>query len=461
VTAPLPVPELSLLPVQSHRTRDNSILYGVTALLLFSALAFGGRDVWALFIFQAAAAVLLAAWIATRVQSNQFVVLSSPLFRPMLAFGTLLCIQLVPRASAYWHATYSQVLLFISYGIICFLIPQTLKSNRQLRVIAKTLIIFGTSVAVFAVVQNLGSPHKLYWLFTPRFGGWIYGPYVNHNHYAGLMEMLFPIPLVFAFSRFAHRRESLWAATASAFMAATIFLSGSRGGMIACFAQLTVFILFICRENRNRRVALFLGAFLLAMLGVIAWTGGHEVTARISTLDADTRSDLATNVRLQIDRDVLKMVRERPVLGWGQGTFADVYPRFRSFYTDFEVNAAHNDFLQVLAETGIAGFAVMVWFLVITIRLGVHKTGKWSSNTNGAVSVAALVGISGIMVHSLVDFNMQIPANAALFYSLCTVAAMEPRFRTHHRGERKMVLNCERQPVPETSLQNHDLAASQ
>jgi O-antigen ligase len=244
-------------------------------------------------------------------------------------------------------------------------------------------------------------------------------------------------------------------------MAATIFLSGSRGGMIACFAQLTVFILFICRENRNRRVALFLGAFLLAMLGVIAWTGGHEVTARISTLDADTRSDLATNVRLQIDRDVLKMVRERPVLGWGQGTFADVYPRFRSFYTDFEVNAAHNDFLQVLAETGIAGFAVMVWFLVITIRLGVHKTGKWSSNTNGAVSVAALVGISGIMVHSLVDFNMQIPANAALFYSLCTVAAMEPRFRTHHRGERKMVLNCERQPVPETSLQNHDLAASQ
>ena len=462
MTAPLPLPELPppSLETISRRSRDSFIFYGVTVLLFFTVLAFGGRDAWSLFILQASAATLAALWIIFTQPSNLIGVLSSPLFRPMLAFGAILCIQLLPRASAYWHATYWQSLLFVSYGIICFLIAQTLKSNRQLRIIAKALTIFGTSVALFAVIQNLSSPHKLYWVLTPRFGGWIYGPYVNHNHYAGLMEMLFPIPLVFALSRFAHRRERLLAASASAFMAATIFLSGSRGGMIACCVQLTVFILFVCKENRNRTVALFLGAFLLAMLGVIAWTGGHEVTARISTLDADTQSDLATNVRLQIDRDILRMVRERPVLGWGQGTFADVYPRFRSFYTDFEVNAAHNDFLQVLAETGVAGFAVMVWFLVIAIRSAMRKTGKWSSNTNGAVSVAALVGISGILVHSLVDFNMQIPANAALFYSLCTVAAMEPRFRTHHRGHYKIALNYEAQTVSESNSAFH-VAASE
>jgi hypothetical protein len=66
----------------------------------------------------------------------------------------------------------------------------------------------------------------------------------------------------------------------------------------------------------------------------------------------------------------------------------------------------------------------------------VRKSSKWTSNLNGAVSVAAIVGICGILVHSLVDFNIQVPANAALFYSLCTVAAMEPRFKTHRRMRR-------------------------
>jgi hypothetical protein len=61
---------------------------------------------------------------------------------------------------------------------------------------------------------------------------------------------------------------------------------------------------------------------------------------------------------------------------------------------------------------------------------------------NGAVAVAAILGISGILVHSLVDFNMQIPANAALLYSLCTIAAMEPRFRSHRRTHRHLEAGC-------------------
>jgi O-antigen ligase len=86
-----------------------------------------------------------------------------------------------------------------------------------------------------------------------------------------------------------------------------------------------------------------------------------------------------------------------------------------------------------LAETGIIGFGIMIWLLVVTVRNALRKSAKWTSNLNGAVAVTALLGISGILVHSLVDFNMQIPANAAIFYSLCTIAAMEPRFKTHRR----------------------------
>ena len=60
-----------------------------------------------------------------------------------------------------------------------------------------------------------------------------------------------------------------------------------------------------------------------------------------------------------IDRDCLRMWREKPFLGWGLGTFPIVYPQFRSFYTTFFVNQAHNDYLQLLSELGVPGFLLI------------------------------------------------------------------------------------------------------
>ena len=439
MTAPLPLPQLPLdpiVPASARSPRSSRILFSVAGLLMFCPLAFGAVDASGLFILQAGSTVLFVIWALGQMRSSRVNIRWSPLFPPMIAFAGLMCIQLLPGVSAYWHATFSQLLLYVSYGILCFLLLQTLTRSREVRTLGTALAIYGSAVALFAVMQNLSAPTKLYWLRTPRFGGWIYGPYVNHNHYAGLMEMLIPVPLVFAFSRFGNQRERWIAASAAAFMAATIFLSGSRGGMIAFVLEIGVFLALVFRERQKQNIAILLGAFLLISLAMIVWTGGAEVKTRIATFASDKHSDLATDIRLQIDRDIPHMFRQRPALGWGQGTFADVYPRFRSFYTDSVVNAAHNDFLQVLAETGVLGFGIMIWFLVITVRHALRKSSQWTSNLNGAVSVVALLGISGILVHSLVDFNMQVPANAALFYSLCTVAAMEPRFKTHRRTHR-------------------------
>ncbi len=454
MTAPLPLPEPPLQaaePKPAPLLRDSRILYCISALLMFCPLAFGAVEPWAVFILQASSAILLAGWILNRLRSQQLSIRWNPLFAPMIAFMALICIQLVPGVSAYWHATYSQLLRFVAYGIVCFLIVQTLTRHRQIRKIGRSLTIFGVSLAIFAVLQNLSSPNKLYWLRTPRFGGWIYGPYVNHNHYAGLMEMLAPMPLVYAFSRFAHRRDRWIAVSAAAFMAATIFLSGSRGGMIAFSVQIAIFVIFVLRDKQRSNVAVLLTAFLLVLIGVTVWTGARELKARLATLSSDKHSDLSSDVRWKIDSDVLRMWWQRPALGWGQGTFAEVYPRFRSFYTDLLVNAAHDDFLQVLAETGIAGFAVTIWFLVTALRPALRKSRKWQSDLNGALSLSAILAISGILVHSFLDFNMQIPANAVLFYAFCTVAAMEPRFATYSRHRNIPAEFLAAHPVPTDS----------
>jgi O-antigen ligase len=119
------------------------------------------------------------------------------------------------------------------------------------------------------------------------------------------------------------------------------------------------------------------------------------------------------------------MFSHQPVLGFGLGTFPTVYPSYRTFYTNLFVNEAHNDYAQVLVETGLLGFGLMLWFLICLYRRGLPTSRRWEFKWDGALSLAALLGCTGILFHSFVDFNMQIPANAALFYVLCALAASE------------------------------------
>src|SRR5260221_5838245 len=409
MTGPLPlgnIPE-TYLPLQTIRSRWNGVLlYSLVGLLVFAPLAFGAVELWAVTVLEISAAALVLVWAMRQVKSGTIVVSGSPVFAPMLAFGAVVLLQFAAGAPNYQHVTSSALLLYVAYGCTCFLITQTMARTSDVRRVTTALTIFGACFALFAVLQSLSSNGKLYWLRTPRFGGWIYGSYVNHNHYAGLMEMLAPIPLVYAFSKYAHGRKRWMAAAAAAFIGASSFLSGSRGGMAAFSFEVALFFWFLFRERTRSGVVLVLTAFLLIALASIAWIGGSEVPDRISTLAVAGHSDVRTDIRVAIDRDSLHMFARRPILGWGLGAVPGVYPQFRSFYTNAFVNQAHNDYLQLLTETGLLGYGVGMWFLVAALRPAIHKARTWSADVNGAVALAALLGVSGILVHSFVDFNL-------------------------------------------------------
>lgn len=422
-----------ITPRVGHSRLDDVIVYGTASLLLLAPLAFGAVEPWAILILEGSSATLFAAWFVKELKQNRIRVNGGPLFSPMLAFASILFLQVAFGRSAYDHATVSSILLYTAYGLICFLIFQTLTRTRQLRRISTAIVIYGTAVAMLAVLQSVSSTTKIYWIRTAVQGAWIYGPYVNHNHYAGLMELLTPAPLVFAFSRFARGRERWAAAAAATLMGATIFLSGSRGGMLSFVAQIGMLIYFLFREKSDRGKGLMLGGVLLTLLLFVVWVGDSSTSARITSFDVNHRGELTQDTRVRIDRDALRMVARRPLLGWGAGTFESVFPGFQSFAADLAIDKAHNDYLQTAVETGLFGCAVVIWFLVVTFKTAWKKTKKWDSEINGAVSLAAMIAIAGILVHSLVDFNLQIPANAALFYSLCTIAAMDARFTSHRR----------------------------
>ena len=430
---------------QKLRT-DSLILSGVFLLLFFGPLAFGAVEPWAIFVLEASSALLFTLWVWRQSTTDAWTLRDNPLFRPMLAFAVIVALQLIFGWTAYRHETFSQALLYVAYGMLAFLVTQSLRRSSQAKALAIIVSVYGIAFAGLALLQGLQPNGKLFWLRTPQLGGWIYGPYVNHNHYAGLMEMLTPVPLVFCLTRYARGHLRTAAAAGAALMAGTIFFSGSRGGMIAFLAELILLGALLLKLQRGPKLAAGFGLFAAVMLALLAWIGGAELTKRVTSIGSETRQELSGGLRSTINKDGIKMFAHKPIFGWGLRVFPVAYPQFRSFFTDKIVNEAHNDYLQMLVEMGSLGFLTTVWFLAVVYRRGTRKLTVWAWDLNGAVGMATLLGISGILVHSFVDFNLQIPANAALFYVLCATAAADTRFGANRRMRRK------RTPGPDLEL---------
>ncbi len=404
----------------------TALFYGTFGLLMFGPLAFGAVEPWSIFVMEAGSALLLLLWLAKQWVDEEINILWNPLFLPMGAFGVLVLAQIALGLSAYRHDSLSDAMQYCAYGVLCFLATQTLIRSSQARRLAVILAVYGVAIAAFALLQGVAPNGRIYWMRQPRLGGWIYGPYVNHNHYAGLMELLIPIPLVISVSHVVHERSRITAGIAAAIMVGTVFLSGSRGGMIAVFVELMVMAVLMFRKKKGIRIAVTSVAFVVVLVSLLSWLGGKELTTRISSISTESRSEITGGTRVAIARDALHMFSHRPILGWGLGTFPVVYPQFRSFYTNFFVNEAHNDYAQFLVETGLLGFSVIIWFLVIVYRRARTKIGDWTGHVSSATALACSLGVIGILVHSFFDFNLQIPANAALFYVFCTTAAAPP-----------------------------------
>ena len=449
-------PESAPVPqTPATKLTHTALLAATGTVLLLAPLAFGAVEPWAIFALESCAALLLIVWGVRQWTLQTWVVDPNPLFAPMAAFFALALVQWLTGVSAYRHATYTSLLLYAAYGMLAFVATQSLRRSSQFDSLFATVTAYGAVVASFAILQGMAPNGKLYWIWPSAQGGAIYSPYVNHNHYAGLMELLTPFPLVWAVSRFTDGNRRLIVAGIAAVMAASIFLSGSRGGMLAFCAQMILLAVLVLRSRQgNWKNALMLGGILLLVIGFLVWLGGNELTHRLASIHTEARAEISGGTRLAIDRDCLRMFLKRPLLGWGLGTFPTTYPQFRSFFTTFFVNQAHNDYLQLLVETGLAGFLITLWFLVQLFRRAAAKLKNWTESATGTLTVAALLGCTGILVHSALDFNLQIPANAALFYVLCAIAAAEPLSESHRRRvlrRRHMTFEVPAPPTPTPS----------
>ena len=181
-------------------------------------------------------------------------------------------------------------------------------------------------------------------------------------------------------------------------------------------------LLRVAKQQSSSTRILF--ALLIVVGLMLVWIGNTNVVPRLASLGEPGRADVA-GWRLRVVTDSFTMVRDKPLLGWGLGAFPTAYPRFRSFYENAFVNQAHNDYAQLLVEMGIFGFAIFAWFLWKLMQAAWRQLSSNGAHWRSMLTAASLIGITGILVHSMSDFNLHIPINAAMFYILCALASVE------------------------------------
>jgi len=397
----------------SKLSPPSELLMGVCMLLFFSVLSFGAVEEWSISILEFGLGILFLIWAAHQTIAGRLKVESNPLYAPALLFGAVVAVQLAFGLTAYRYATWISSIEYLGYAILLFITVESLSDQSSAKTLVWGFTLFGFALAVFAVVQDLTSNGKIYWLRTLHDGGVIFGPYVDHDHYAGLMEMLAPIAIVLSLSSLLSGGKRALVALAGVVMASSIVLSQSRAGTAAFLGEMVLLLALLLGRQKNGRFAATLGGVGLMVLAFVAWVGTPALWHHLS--------ELQDWMRWAIFKDGLQVFWRKPILGWGLGTFTTVYPQFRSFYTNLFVNAAHNDYLQVLVETGLIGFAAVVWFIVAMYRAGLRNADGWNRHWSRALGLSALVGCTGLLIHSAFDFNLQIPANACMFYFLCAV----------------------------------------
>jgi O-antigen ligase len=425
---------------------------------IFGTLAYGAVETWSFGFLSIVAGLLAAAWIADGISARQLRISRSVLQVPLAALIAVGLVQLLPLGtpdapsvttpvaaslSLNSHATRVALiqlliqLLFFAAALVYF------DSARRIRRLTMTIVVFSAMMAFFGILQWLANPQGIYgWRPTPQ--AIPFGSFVNQHHFAALMVMTVGPVLALVVGGSAEKEKRLLLIIAGALMAVAVVLTGSRGGLLS----LLVTALFVAVAGVKRaddptddtggipyklKIAGFGIAFTAMLIGAVLWLGGDESLMR--GVGATAQTDVSSG-RFHFWGVAVRVFLDHPIFGAGLDAFATAFPAYDTWNGNFRVEQAHNDYLQILADAGIAGFACAASFVFLFFRKGLRLIANESNAERRSIAVGAFAGCTGVLVHSFFDFPLRTPANAFVFLLLAVLATSGVRFRRRHRSHR-------------------------
>lgn len=276
-----------------------------------------------------------------------------------------------------------------------------------------------------------------------------YAQFINRNHFALLAEMSTALLIGALIGGHLSKVVRFVGWLLAGLMIYSLLTAGSRGGVISLLAMVLFSLLlypFVAgREkvslklgsgrswNRSRKILGVAGACILATLvsmAAIALIGGDKVVSRLEQVRDEVESRSAQRMnRGTIWNITLDLIKERPITGAGFGAYADAITRYDRSNGSWELEQAHNEYLEILANSGIVGLAVFGTVSFLVSKRALRHLGSEHRMSRFAC-FGAVVGIFGVLIHSFVDFGLHVPINAAMLLVLVMIATHGPRSKT-------------------------------
>ena len=331
----------------------------------------------------------------------------------------------VPKAFARWG-------FIVSLGLFFWVCVSLGRDRKVFKAMVWVALGFGIFEALYGLAQVL-IPGVGVWWVSPDFagGGNARGTYINRNHFAGLMGMLWPVALGVTLAQGAWEERKGFKAVLSeehvgnqligflmvTLMVLALLFSRSRAGILGGFVGMTALVGILRFASGRFRWGLRIT--LMALVALVAIYGGKigfdQIVERFLQIESGAGS------RMEIWTQTWDMVSDHPA-GIGLGNYEVVGPVYEDPGTaGIRYRHAHNDYLQLVAETGWLGAVPLVVGFFLFLARGIWRVRRIGFDVGRfrlMVAVGALAGLCSMAFHGFLDFNLQIPANQVYFVLL-------------------------------------------
>ena len=428
-------------------TLSKIIFFLLCFIAVFSTVLFGAVDniTWAFISMFWAVIVLL--WIAEAWKAGGFLFNSSSLQIPLAGFVLIGLVQLLPlggstaglnvsASTALSLDPYStrffvtKLIVYLTYFAACLAF---INNEKRLKKAVYFIVIFASGMALYGILQKLANPDGIYGV-RETSGAIPFGPFVNQHHFATFMQMAGGLAMALLYGDKTAKEQKILLATAVVVMGVATVSTGSRGGLLG-FLSVVAFVTLLNflsgrwskgkrsggNVQRNVAVAAAGIALIVVIFGVVLLIGGNDSLFRgigVSLADQDVSTG-----RLHFWPIAWKIFLEHPILGAGFESFGVAFTRHDTLSGQFRVEQAHNEYLQTLADAGIAGFLCLSAFIFLLFKKGL-KTVAGADGFRREAAIGALAGCLGVLIHSFFDFPLRTPSNAFFFLMICAIATV-------------------------------------
>ena len=390
--------------------RGDSIIVGsILFVLALAPVLRGGVDPASLCLIAAVILTSLFLFVIRQTLKENLEIRWSGLEAPLLL---LFLLGFVSSFSSLYPAQSHRELGFFFLCLSVFFLVQNLFTDRK-RVYLFSLVIIavGICLSVFGLFKYAVT------MGADSWQGKLSSTYVNRNHFAGLLELCLPLSIgltgYFADKDRGKRGLLIYGIL---LMAAALVLSLSRGAWLGAGLSLLVMTVLAKKKGLLSK-KMWVASVAVPVIILVSVLGLNLVLERFSSFGQVLQDPVGFENRIRVWKGTTEIIRDNPLLGTGLGTFAYTFPPHRPPGMFCSYNYAHNDFLHFSSEMGLLFLPLFFWLVFSASRMGINVFFNTKSVLKRGVALGCVAGILAIFVHSVFDFNLQIPANALLFFS--------------------------------------------